>query len=47
MDRADDRVSGLDSKDTQVACNLSAQEAGCDAVVGPDVEEFEGTAKAD
>ena len=47
VDMADDRVSGLDSTDTQVACTLSAQEAGWDAVVGPDVEEVEGTVKAD
>ena len=47
VDRADDRVTVSDSKDTQVACNLLAQEAGWDAVVGPDVEEVEGSAKAD
>ena len=46
VDKADDKVSGLDSKDNHVACNLSAQEAGWGAVV-PDVEEVEGTAKAD
>ena len=47
VDKADDRVSGLDSKDNHVARSLSEQEAGWDAVVSPDVEEVEWTAKAD
>ena len=41
--RADDRVPGFDSTDTQVAYSPSAQEAGWGVVVGLNVEEVEGT----
>lgn len=45
--RADDRVLGFDSTDTQVACSPSAREADWGAVVGPGAEEAEGMAWED
>lgn len=39
VDRADDREPGFDSTNNQLACSLSAQEAGWGAVVDPDAEQ--------